>query len=277
MLFAFAWVLSILGMLDVLTTFRGSPRQIPYGMCAVLIGGGSWILSPFLARRRAESMTSHAPLYRWIARHLMLRILFMEEWRDLLLAAAFAAVAAGHFAKISLAQRIATQVMWWWPYEILGAVYLMLYLAFLEGMSEKLPRRANRLLLLVILFAGLAGGLHVTFRLPLEALAVSGLILLPGYAPILVMGEPPKRIRFLYRGGRALGALVLSFFVLAFLASLLEGPGVRARGRTAFEGSVMVLWGAVYFAARAFLESFNRAAAIRQGVGRDPRWGGEAG
>jgi len=162
---------------DVLTTFRGSPNQIPFGICAVLLGAGSWILSPMLARRRAGKMAAHAPLYRWIARKLLLRVFFMEEWRDLLLA----------------------------------------------------------------------------------------------------LGGPIERNRFLYRGGRSFGALVLSFLPLAFLASLLEKPGIRAGGRAIFEGSVMVLWGAIYFGGRAFLEALNRVAAIRQGEGRDPRWGGDGG
>jgi hypothetical protein len=164
--------------------------------------------------------------------------------------------------------------MWWWPYEILGCLYLMLYLAFLEGMSESLARPRQRLVLLVILFALLAAVLRLVYGLPFGSLGLSGLVLLPGYVPVLVTGGEPERVRFLYRGGRSFCALVLSFFAVAFIASLVERPGVRAAGRMVFEGFVMVLWGALYFAARTFLESRLRRAAVRQGTGRDPRWGG---
>ena len=272
-LFCAAWIVSIFGMLDVLTTFRNSPYQIPFALCALALGGGSWILSPLLARRRAECMTAHAPLYRWIARKLLLHILFMEEWPDLLLALGFAIVAVGHFSNISWLRWIAGQVMWWWPYELLGTFFLILYMAFLEGMSGRPVRPHHRLAILVCLFASLTGALHLLFHFPVRVLAVSGLILLPGYAPVLALGGERQRTRFLYRGGRAFCTLVLSFFPLGFLASMLEGPGVKTAGRAVFEGSIMVLWGTVYFFAKALFEAYNQAAAIELGEDRDPRWG----
>lgn len=202
------------------------------------------------------------------------RILMREEWPDLLLALGFAIVAVGHFNRVPWLQWVAGQVMWWWPFELLGTFFLMLYLAFWEGLSGKLVRPHHRLTLLVVLFAGLTGALHLTFHFPLKALAVSGLILLPGYAPVLALGGEGERTRFLYRGGRAFCMLILSFFPLGFLASVLEGPGVGAAGRTIFDGSIMVLWGAFYFLAKALFEAINRAAAGAIGEGRDPRWGG---
>jgi hypothetical protein len=63
-LFTAAWIVSIFGMLDVLTTFRHSPYQVPFGLCAFLLGGGAWVISPWLARRRAGRMTGHGTLYR---------------------------------------------------------------------------------------------------------------------------------------------------------------------------------------------------------------------
>lgn len=273
-LFSAAWLISIFGMLDVLTTFRDSPYQIAFGSLAVLLGGSAWTLSPLSARRKAERMAAHAPLYRWLYRKPTLRILFIEEWPDLILALGFAVVAVGHFNRVAWLQWVAGQVMWWWPYELLGTFFLILYLAFLEGLSEQLARPLRRLILLVVLFAGLTTALHLAFHFPLKALAVSGLILLPGYAPVLTLGGVGERTRFLYRGGRAFCTLIISFFLLALLASLLEGPGVKMGGRAIFEGFVMVLWGAFYFVIKALLESLNRGAAIALGDARDPRWGG---
>jgi hypothetical protein len=262
-------------MLDVLTTFRDNPYQIPFGLCALLLGAGAWILSPTLARRRAKQMAAHAPLYRWIHRKPLLRVLFMEEWSDLLLSLGFAVVAAGHFTGVPWLRWTAGQVMWWWPYELLGAFFLVLATAFLEGMPHRLAAPRSRLVLLASLFAGLTLALHGFLHLPFRAIALSGLLILPTYLPVLGWGGEAERTRFLYRGGRAFCTLLLSFFPFGFLASLLERPGVRMGGRVVFEGSIMVLWGAFYFLCRALFEAFNRAAAMDLGVGRDPRWGGK--
>ena len=194
-----------------------------------------------------------------------------------MLALGFAGVAVGHFNGVPWLRWTAGQVMWWWPYELLGTFFLMLYLAFWEGLSDRLPGPRHRIILLATLFAGLAVILNLVFHLPLKALAISGLFLLPGYAPILAFGSAGERTRFLYRGGRSLIALIASFFVLGLVASLWEGPGVRAGGRAVFEGFAMVLWGAVYFLTKAQLEAANRSAAIRLNEGEDPRWGGGAG
>ena len=163
------------------------------------------------------------------------------------------------------------------PFELLGTFFLMLYLAFWEGLAPRLVRPEHRLLLLVSLFTALAGALHMMFPIPLKALALSGLVLLPAYAPILALGREAVRIRFLYRGARALFSLFISLFPFALLISLLEKPGVRLSGRPIFEASAMVLWGAFYFFTKALLESLNRGAAIALGDGRDPRWGGPGG
>jgi hypothetical protein len=203
------------------------------------------------------------------------RTLLRKEWPGLLLSLGFAVAALGHFCTVPPLSWIAGQVMWWWPYELLGTVFLMLYLAVQEGSSEKIVRPRHRLVLLVALFTCLTGALHLMFHLPLQALVVSGLALLPGYVPVLAFGREGERERFLYRGGRAFGSLIVSFFCLALLAALLEGPGVRAGGRAVFEGSIMVLWGAVYFLIKAVLEAANRRAAVALGEGRDPRWGGD--
>jgi hypothetical protein len=164
--------------------------------------------------------------------------------------------------------------MWWWPYEILGGLFLILYHAFQEIFSDKLPRPIHRLLLLLTLFVALAASLHLVFKFPLGALAVSGIIILPGFIPILTFGNEVARTRFLYRAGRSFCILALSFFPVGFLASLAEHPGVRTAGRTIFEGSVMIFWGAAYFALRAFFEALNYHAAVSLGEGQDPRWGG---
>jgi len=273
-LFCAAWIVSIFGMLDVLTTFRHSPYQLLFGACAILLGGGAWILSTFLARRRAERMTAHGAVCLWIARKPLLRYLFLREWSDLLLAFAFTLLTIGYFSKARPAQVIGTQVMWWWPYEILGTLFLVIYQGFLEGFSHKLSRPIHRLTLLSILFGVLAILLHLQFKFSMTALAISGLIILPGFVPILTFGTEKDRVRFLYRAGRAFCTLFLSLFPVAFLASLLEGSGVRAAGRSIFEGSVMIFWGAAYFALRAFFEALNYHAAVSLGEGRDPRWGG---
>jgi hypothetical protein len=277
LILAAAWFFGTVGMLDVLTTFRGHPYRPLFGACALLLGGGAWGLGPVLARRRAERMTAHSALYRWIAQKPFLRALFMEEWPDLLLALGFAIVAVGHFNGVPWLGWIAGQVMWWWPYELLGTFFLMLYLAFWEGLAPKLVRPEHRLVLLVSLFAALAMALHLLFRLPLKALALSGLILLPSYAPVLTLGREAGRIRFLYRGGRAWASLLISLFPFALLISLLEKPGVQRSGRPIFEASAMVLWGGFYFLTKALLESLNRGAAIALGEERDPRWGGPGG
>ena len=272
--FAAAWGVSLFGMLDVLTTFRGSPYQVLFGLCAVLFGGGSWVLSPCLARRRAERMTAHAALFLGIGLRPFLRCLFVREWPSLLLALAFALLTFGHLTQARQARGIAEQVMWWWPYEILGSAFLVVYQVFLEGLSDRLARPLPRLVLLVTLFAALAVTLHLVFRFPLGVLAVSGLIILPGFIPVLTFGSGKDRIRFFYRAGRSACTLVLSFFAVGFLASLAEGHGVHAVGRSLFEGSIMISWGAVYFALRAFLEALNTHAAALEGESDDPRWGG---
>jgi hypothetical protein len=199
----------------------------------------------------------------------------MEEWPDLVFFAAFSIVTIGHFSGVPWFRWIANQVMWWWPYELLGTFFLVLCSAFLDGMPDRLATPRRRTLLLVSLFAVLTFALHLFFRLPLRALALSGLLLLPSHLPVLGWGGRGERTRHLYRGGRAFCMLVLSFFPLGFLVSMLEGPGVRTAGRAIFEGSTMVLWGAFYFLFRALFEAFNRAAAVSLGDGRDPQWGGK--
>jgi len=243
-LFCAAWIVSIFGMLDVLTTFHHSPYQLLFGACAILLGGGAWVLSPRLARRRAEQMTAHGAIFLWIRRKPFLHALFVREWSSLLLALAFTLLTIGYFTGARPAQVIGAQVMWWWPYEILGIVFLIIYQVFQEGLSDKLAHPLRRFILLVAVFAALAVALHLVFRFPLGTMALSGLIILPGYAPVLTFGGEVDRVRFLFRAGRSACTLVLSFFPLAFLASILEGPGVRAAGRGLFEGSVMIFWGA---------------------------------
>ena len=270
--FTASWLLAIFGMVDALTTFKNTPEQKPFLLFAFLLGASSWILSPILARKRALKMTAHHPLYRWIRSKPVLRILFAREWINLVIAAAFAAISFGHFSKVPYFAMVARQVMWWWPYELLGTVFLMLYLAFLEGFTELLATPLRRFLLLVFLFIDLALGLHAIFRLPLGTLLSSGMVILPGYVPVLSFGGEWDRTRFLYRGGRAFTVLILSFFPTAFLASILERHAVRTTGMEIFERAVRLLWGASYFFFKALLDAFNQASAIRQGEGDDPRW-----
>ncbi len=212
------------------------------------------------ADRRAQRLPWNASIHRWLARHPLLHILFREEWSDLLVSVGFAVLAAGHLTQVQLVTAISPHLLWWWPYEILGTFYLVLYLAFLEAWWGS-PSTANqRMELMVILFAALAVSLHLISDIPLESMIASGLILLPGYVPILSFAGANSRKRFLMHAGRAFCALVTSFFVLGFVGSLLERPGVRFAGRAHFQGAIILLWGAVYYFCRGFMQALNEYA-----------------
>jgi hypothetical protein len=238
----------------------------PFSRCALLSRGPERGLGPNPAGRGARRMTAHARWWRrWFAGRPFSRSVVRTSWRDLLLALAYAAVAACTYLGVARIGRASAFMAWWWPYELLGTLYLLLYLAFLEGTLGTAATFRQRLVLMAALYGGLAGALHLVFRLPLGPLLAAALLLVPGYLPVLSWGGEGMRTRFLYRGGRSFCILVLSFFFLVSVASMLEGAGVRHAGRGPFEGAVMILWGAVFYLLRGTVEAVDAHARTRLG------------
>ncbi len=203
-----------------------------------------------------------------------LRRMLEREWRDLLMALAFGLLALGYAVGMHPARVLGELVRWWWPYEILGSFFLMVYLAFWEGLSGVLDGPRKRLILLAVLFLVLAGALHGMGRVPLGPLAFSGLLLLPGYIPVLGFSSDPERLRFLYRGGLSFCALGFTLLPTLILIGLQERPGLLASERDVIEGGMMIAWGMLYFVLRAVFATIKFRAEARQGKGADPRWGG---
>lgn len=98
-------------MIDVLTTFKGHKYQLLYGIIALILGGGSWILSPKFAKSKAQKMETHSKIFLYIEKKLFLRILFFEEYGNLLLALFFFIIGILNIFKIPMAKTFAGNIM----------------------------------------------------------------------------------------------------------------------------------------------------------------------
>ena len=199
------------------------------------------------------------------------RRMVIREWPDLLTAAGFALIALGYLSGVRAARLIGEQLRWWWPFEILGSFFLMTYLAFWESLAGVLASPRKRFDLLAVLFGALTLFLWGALHIPLTALAVSALVLLPGYIPTLVFSDDANRYRFLRRGGLSFCTFGFSLLPMLILIGLLEPRGVQALGRTVYEGTMFLFWGTFFFILKAAFLSINYRGPSRFGVTQDPR------
>jgi hypothetical protein len=243
------WILAVFGMMDLLDSrvLREKPYWAWLVAADLAIGAGAWVFGIRHALWKARRMDRHAGVYRGLVRQWTKGRLKLIV-PDLVLALFFFLVAAGRMAEVPLAVRGAQALFCWFGYEIFGAIFLTFLLACLDILEVKERPPAFKILYVLVFYLLFTAGLKLLFvRIPLSAIALSGLVLLPGQILSLLASENKARRQLAIEGGITFCSLVLSFFLVAFGASLLEAAGMREGRGLAFDAILSMAWGASHY------------------------------
>jgi|GEM_PF-6052162 len=241
-----AWLVSVIGMLDVLPTFRGHLNQVPYGLAALAIGLLAYLLGIGLAVRAARRMDRPGAVWRRLAGSGLIGPL-RRHLCDLLLCVGFMLLAVGHLKGLALASGLAEQFSLWMVFELGGATLFLFQVALVEVWEhlEIAPHRRVGYLLgfYLVLFAGAA----LFTRFTLSQLASSALLILPGHAFRLLRSDGSGRERFKLEFAAVVGALFSSLCIVGLTAGFIGVLFPSGTPRHVINAYTHIVLGAVYF------------------------------
>ena len=169
---------------------------------------------------------------------------------DILMSLFFLLAAVIAAQESTIAEFLAKNLSLWFIYELLGAFFLLLWVALNEERATSRKPYLFRFVSTCAVYLGFALVMHCVFRASLSCVIMSAVGGVWALLNPLVRKDQPPVLRIGREAALAVLTLIVSFFVVAIFASIAEHILLRPFHRPTFEAATLMSIGAIYYMLR---------------------------